>query len=103
VVWLLFTALADPSLLVRYEDLLADTETQLRRILDWMGLAAPAEVGEHVGRLAFDRVDPAHRGTGKFHRAATPGLWRDNLDAAEQAAATAVMGPLLTELGYPVD
>jgi hypothetical protein len=91
------------ALLVRYEDLLADTATHLRRILRWMGLEPAADLDEHVERLAFHRVDEAHRGSGKFHRAATPGLWRDNLAADEQAAATTVMAPLLTELGYPVD
>ncbi|MDQ1694879.1 MAG: hypothetical protein QOJ03_232, partial [Frankiaceae bacterium] len=34
---------------------------------------------------------------------AAPGLWKQNLSTDEQALANRVMGPMLRELGYPVD
>lgn len=88
------------ALLVRYEDLLEDTNGGVRRIFGWLGLAVPDAMNDHVDRLAFDRVDPAHRGTGHFHRAATPGGWRANLSVPEQQVVNQAMAPLLAQLGY---
>jgi hypothetical protein len=88
------------ALLLRYEDLLEATEDGVRRILEWLGLDVPKALGEHVERLAFGRVDEAHRGTGHFHRAATPGGWREHLTTDEQHAAGRIMGSQLTQLGY---
>ena len=90
------------GLLLRYEDLLADPESELARVLSWMGVARPADLESHVEALRFDRVDPAHRGAGRFHRAASPGLWRDNLTADEVAAVEGVMAETLVALGYEV-
>jgi hypothetical protein len=89
-------------LLTRYEDLLAEPTSGVRRILDWLKLGDWPELESHVQRLAFDRVPAEHRGAGKFHRAATPGLWREHLSPAEQRAATDIMGPTLRALGYDV-
>jgi hypothetical protein len=87
--------------LSRYEDLLADPVTGVADIIAWLGLRPYDGLAEHVDRLAFDRVAAEHRGQGKFHRAASPGLWRDNLTVEEQAIANTIMGPTLTALGYP--
>ena len=87
--------------LKRYEDLLADPVAGVAEIIAWLGLQPYDGLAEHVDRLAFDRVAAEHRGQGKFHRAASPGLWRDNLTADEQAVANAIMGPTLAALGYP--
>ena len=57
----------------------------------WLGLIVPAGITEHIDRLAFDQVDPAHRGSGHFHRAATPGGWRANLTAEEQNLLSTVL------------
>jgi hypothetical protein len=89
--------------LVRYEDLLADPMTGVADIVSWLGLPPLDGLAEHVERLSFDRIDSAYKGSGKFHRAAEPGLWRANLSPAEQVLANGVMGPQLAELGYPVD
>ena len=35
-------------------------------------------------------------------RAATPGLWRENLTEEEQSTMHEIMGSKLTELGYDV-
>lgn len=95
-------ARGDGGLLLRYEDLLSDTEGGLRRIYDWLSLPVPTDLAGHVARLAFDALPAEHRGTGQFARAATPGLWRENLTADEQRIVTDVMGPMLARLGYPL-
>jgi hypothetical protein len=87
------------SLQVRYEDMLTDAVAELSRVTEWLGLDAPKDrVREVSERLAFTEM--SERGSGKFHRAATPGLWRQNLSAAEQEAANQTMGPTLRALGY---
>lgn len=87
-------------LLVRYEDLLADTEVELARIHRWLGLETSERfIRSAVTRLAFDGID--ERGTGKFVRAASPGLWRKNMTRDEQDVMQEVMGEKLRELAYP--
>jgi hypothetical protein len=96
----------DPALRlkVRYEDLVADTEAGVTEILGWMGAEIrPDAIRAHVERLSFNALPTERRGTGKFARAATPGLWRANLGKEEQALLHHVMGDTLREVGYDVD
>lgn len=87
-------------LLLRYEDLLADTAGELTRVAEHFGFTGnPAAVAE---RFASEGIAEEHRGAGKFYRAATPGLWREHFEPDEVAAMHKVMGPLLEELGYPL-
>jgi hypothetical protein len=88
------------GLLVRYEQLLTDTVGELERILSWLGVPVPPALPEHVEKLGFDKISAADKGSGRFHRAATPGLWRQNLSAQEQHAVEDVMAPMLAQLGY---
>jgi hypothetical protein len=88
-------------LLVRYEDLLADTPAQLGRIFDWLELGVGDEqVREIAARHAFEAAPDERRGPGKDMRAASPGQWRENLTEDEQRAMREIMGPKLAELGY---
>jgi len=90
--------------LVRYEDLRVDTKKGLREILAWLGLDYDeALFGERVAKLSFEAVPEAERGTGKFTRAASPGMWRQNLTATEQTAIAEIMGDALAALGYSRD
>jgi hypothetical protein len=92
-----------PKLLVRYEDLLADPTRHVRAIFDWLGLEiTDQQLGELIAENAFDQTPPKERGPDGFFRAATPGLWRQNLSADEQTAMTELLAPKLIELGYEV-
>jgi hypothetical protein len=92
---------SDQRLLVRYEDLLADTPAQLHRIFDWLRLGVtPDQVQEIAARHAFESAPDERRGPGKDMRAASPGLWRENLTEDEQRTMHEIMGPKLAELGY---
>lgn len=96
-----FAAHEGPKLLSRYEDLRADTLGGLREIAGWLGLALDdAELSAMAERHAFEGVPADQRGADKFYRAASPGLWRENLTAAEQAVLGEELDPLLAELGY---
>ena len=92
----------DPQLRyrLRYEDLLADTFTELMRVMAWMALAPPSDLRERVARHSFDSVPAADRGSGKFHRAATPGLWRESWTEEEKRVCEAILDPTLREYGY---
>ena len=91
-----------PKLLLRYEDLLSDTERHLRELLGWLG--APLEeprLRQLVADHAFERMPAEQRGPKGFYRAGRPGLWRESLRDAEQEVVTRAIGAKLSELGYP--
>ena len=94
----------DRKILVRYEDLLADTEGWLRKIFDRFQLrAADQKVAKIVSLEAFENVPDDRKGPDKPIRAASPGLWRQNLSPAEQQLMGSIMNPKLRDLGYEVD
>lgn len=93
---------SDRGLLVRYEELLDDTVGELTRILEWLGARPSSALAEHVERLSFAKVRPEDKGTGRFHRAASPGMWRTNLSVQEQSAVEDIMRPMLVRLSYEV-
>jgi hypothetical protein len=89
------------SIRVRYEDLLADTETELARLDAWLGLGRDMRQIRTAARAnRFGSLRNRLRGRRKGVRAASPGLWRENLSEAEQAAVHEMIGPKLAELGY---
>lgn len=86
---------------VRYEDLLADTAGEIGSLFEWLGLArGRARVERIIADTAFEAVPAERRGEHQPYRAASPGLWRKNLTAAEQDSAEDIMGPRLAALGY---
>lgn len=87
-------------LLVRYEDLLSDTPATLLSIYSWLRLDPPADLLERVEKCSFSAVPTSAKGSGRFHRAATPGLWRENLSPEEQERCEIIMGPMLEMMGY---
>jgi hypothetical protein len=88
--------------MVRYEDLRADPLPGVREIFDWLELEVDdGQLAGFVERHEFERVPEEKRGADQFHRAASPGLWRENLGADEQQAIEDAIGPKLRELGYP--
>jgi hypothetical protein len=91
------------SIRVRYEDLLADTEGELARLDAWLGLGRDARQIRAATRTnRFGSLRNRLRGRRKGVRAASPGLWRENLSEAEQEAIHEMIGPKLAELGYDV-
>ncbi|HET7418015.1 MAG TPA: sulfotransferase [Solirubrobacterales bacterium] len=89
-------------ILIRYEDLRAETETWLRRVCELIGIETAA-VPDVVERHRFEKLPSAARGRRSFTRKAQPGGWRENLTPAEQRAMHEAMGDALAEFGYEVD
>jgi Sulfotransferase family len=87
--------------MVRYEALLADPVGQLGALCEWIGLQRDGADLEAAVRInAFGANAPT--GPSQFARAASPGLWRQNLSSEEQRVAEEIMGERLADLGYPV-
>jgi len=96
-------AVHDPgrTLEIHYEALRADTANQLRRVVDWLELGwNDTALEEVVATHNFDHYPAAVKGRGRPLRRAAPGGWRDSLTVDEQGAMTAIMSPVLAELGY---
>jgi hypothetical protein len=107
---------------LRYEDLVADPETLLRRICNFIDLPwDPAMLGYH--ERAPDRMEeiardferpqggpaiPADVRARQHRHVSRPPLgdrvarWRRDMSPGDQAAFESVAGDLLAELGYPV-
>lgn len=87
--------------LVRYEDARRDPAGVLADLDRWLGLQrGERERASAIRSNDFDAYPAAAKGTGKALRAATPGLWRQNLSRDEQRAMHELMGAELAELGY---
>jgi hypothetical protein len=94
---------ADQRYLVRYEDLRADPAKIVRGVLRWLRLDVDeARLATAAEKLSFEAMPDSARGKGKFARAATPGLWRENLTADEQAVIHDTIGDVLAKFGYEV-
>lgn len=88
-------------LLTRYEDLRRDPEPELERIFTWLGREpAPGDVHAAVAANSFEALPKFAKGPGTPRRAASPGLWRQNLSAEEQKVMAEVMAEKLVQFGY---
>jgi hypothetical protein len=93
----------DPALraFVRYEELLADPEDVLPRILEVVGLDSDPElVSAMVDAEAHRNVPEDRKGSGQEIRFARPGAWRDHMTDEEIAAMDAVFMDKLAANGY---
>jgi Sulfotransferase family len=87
--------------MVRYEDLRYETAKTLRPLLDWLDIErSESELRDSVEANAFESLPGVLKGPTTPRRAASPGLWLENMSAAEQEAMRAIIGTKLDELGY---
>jgi hypothetical protein len=87
--------------MARYEEFLADPVGELVALCQWIGLERDEPtLAATVRANRFGSGEPT--GPKEFARAATPGLWRQNLTPDEQQVAEEIMGERLAALGYPV-
>ncbi len=84
-------------LLVKYESLNAE----LRRIVHWLGRDDLLDqVAQVVDDTRFSNYPDSAKGTGKFLRAASPGLWRERFSPDERTRLEEIMRPTLKKFGY---
>jgi hypothetical protein len=109
----LYTSEGDPRfLLLRYEDLVADTARELAKVVDFLKLSAgPAEIAQAVERSSADRMREMEkaqdnglfkgsRNDMSFVRAAGSGGWKTGLPVPMVAKIESAWGPLMRHLGY---
>jgi hypothetical protein len=95
----------DPALRikVRYEDLRENTFEVLKPLMEFLGLErTDEEIQAAIDAQAFEAVPDDQKGSGHGKRAATPGLWRRNINPFEQRVIEQIMGDTLVQLGYTV-
>lgn len=87
--------------LVRYEEARTDPAGVLTELDRWLGFVrGEQERASAIRWNDFDSYPAEVKGSGMPLRAAQPGLWRENLSAAEQGAMRELMGTELAEFGY---
>ena len=103
---------ACPALLVRYEDLVGDTEGWLRRMIEFIGLPVDEErLKQAAERSQFSRLQrqekekgfaeaPAKTRSGRFFREGRSGQWRSGLTDAQVHRLAGQCADLMTRLGY---
>jgi hypothetical protein len=93
----------DRRIMLRYEDLLASPAPSLRAIMDRFGMPIGDSALEAIVEAEdFANIPADKKGPDKPARAATPGLWRENLTESEQEMLMRIMEDKLLELGYAV-
>src|SRR5215213_4607504 len=90
-----------PKVLIRYEELRADTLGTMRRLYSTLGLPfGEDELARAVEKHAWENIPEEEKGEGKFYRKATPGGWREDLTPEQAKIVEQVSAPLLKEF-YP--
>ncbi len=90
-----------PRVLVRYEDLRADTLETMKRIYSTLEIPVDEkELARAVEKHSWENIPEEEKGGGKFYRKATPGGWSTDLTPEQAETVEKVTAPLLKEF-YP--
>lgn len=99
--WRAYDAHEGPKVLVRYEDLRADTPGEMKRIYAILGIPADeAQLRRAVEKHSWENVPEGEKGRGKFYRKGTPGGWREDLTPRQVEVVEKATASLL-ERFYP--
>jgi hypothetical protein len=99
--WQAYRAHGGRKVMVRYEDLRADTLKTMKRIYSALEIPVEeAELARSVEKNSWENIPAEQKGEGKFHRKAKPGGWREDLTPEQAEIVEGVAGSLLREL-YP--
>ncbi len=89
------------KVLVKYEELRADTLGTMRRMYSTLGITVnEEELARVVEKHSWENIPEEKKGEGKFYRKASPGGWKEDLTPEQAEAVERVTAPLLKEL-YP--
>jgi hypothetical protein len=90
-----------PKVLIRYEDLLADTLGTIKRLYAELDIVVDeVELTKAVEKHAWENVPEEEKGRGKFYRKADPGGWKEDLTPKQAEIIERITAPLLEEF-YP--
>ena len=89
------------KVMVRYEDLRADTLETMKRIYTALEIPVEeAELARSVEKNSWENIPEQEKGEGKKLRKAKPGGWREDLTARQVEIVEEITEPLLNEF-YP--
>ena len=84
------------KVLVRYEELRADTLGTMKRMYSELGIEVDeGELERVVDKHSWENIPEDQKGEGKFYRKATPGSWREDLTPEQAEAIERVTAPLI--------
>lgn len=90
-----------PKVLVRYEELRANTFEEMRRIHAVLNIPVDErELDEVVEKHSWENIPQDKKGEGKFYRKGTPGGWSEDLTPGQIEIVEKTTAPLLMEY-YP--
>ena len=99
--WRAYDAHRGPKVLVRYEDLRADTLDEMKRIYAVLGIAVEDEdLRRAVEKHSWENVPAREKGRGKFYRKGTSGAWKEDLTPRQVEVVEKATASLL-ERFYP--
>ena len=89
------------KVMVRYEDLRADTLNTMKRIYSALEISVDeAELARSVEKHSWENIPEEEKGEGKKRRKAKPGGWREDLTPRQVEIVEDITAPLLNEF-YP--
>jgi hypothetical protein len=87
-----------PRVLVKYEELRADTVGEMQRICSELGIEADEEeLARAVEKHSWENIPEEEKGEGKFKRKATPGSWTEDLTPQQVEIVERTTAPILEE------
>jgi hypothetical protein len=86
------------KVLVKYEELRADTLATMKRIYSALEIPVQeAELVRAVEKYAWENIPEKEKGEGKIRRKATPGGWREDLTPEQVKIVERITAPILEE------
>ena len=96
-----YEAHAGRKVVVRYEDLRADTLGTMKHMYGELSVPVEgARLAEAVEKHSWENIPEEEKGQGKFYRKATPEAWREDLTRRQVKTVERITAPLLEEF-YP--
>ena len=91
------------KVLVKYEDLRAETLRTMKRIYSTLRIPVDEkELARVVEKHSWENIPKGEKGDGKFYRKATPEGWREDLTPEQAKTVERITAPLLKEF-YPYE
>ncbi len=87
-----------PKVLMRYEDLRADTLGEMWRLYRELEIVVDeGELERAVKKHSWEAIPEEEKGSGKFYRKASPGSWKEDLTPKQVQTVERITAPLLKE------
>jgi hypothetical protein len=91
-----FDAHEGHKILLKYDDLRADTLGSMRRLSAELAISVDEEtLARVVSKHSWENVPESEKGAGKFYRKATSGGWRDDLTPEQAKIVEEITAPLI--------